>query len=170
MYRLLFSLLLLVSFIGCSKPYPPLQTVNNVDLEKYLGTWYEIARYEHYFEKGCRDVTATYSLKKDGDIKVINRCTKGDGEKKEAVGTAYIVNDDNSKLKVSFFRPFYGDYWIIMLDSDYQYAVVGDPSRKYLWILSRTPKIDEETKESILAKLPSMQYPVEPFVWTPQGE
>ena len=170
MYRLLILTFILLSIIGCSKPYPPLDTVKKVDLQKYLGTWYEIARYEHYFEKGCRDVSATYSLKEDGDIKVINRCTKEEAGKKEVVGVAYATDESNSKLKVSFFRPFYGDYWIIMLDDDYRYAVVGDPSREYLWILSRTPKLEENIKNNILNRLPKMGYSPEPLIWTPRGK
>ncbi len=166
MYRLLTGLFLLINITGCSKSYPPLETVKEVELQKYLGTWYEIARYEHYFEKGCRDVSATYTLKQDGDIKVINRCTKEDGEKKEAVGVAYAVDESQSKLKVSFFRPFYGNYWIIMLDTDYRYAVVGDPSRQYLWILSRTPKLEKNIKDEILSRLPEMGYSADLLVWT----
>lgn len=169
MQRLLIVLFITLSITGCSTTYPPLDTVKKVDLHKYLGTWYEIARYEHFFEKGCRDVSATYMLKEDGNIKVINRCTKEDAEKKEVTGVAYATDESNSKLKVSFFRPFYGDYWIIMLDDDYRYAVVGDPSREYLWILSRTPKLDEKTKETILKRLPTMGYSGDPLIWTPQG-
>jgi len=169
MYRLLILPIVLLILIGCSKPYPPLNTVQQVDIQKYLGTWYEIARYEHYFEQGCRDVSATYTLKKNGDIKVVNRCSKEDGEKNEAIGVAYAVDDTKSKLKVSFFRPFYGDYWIIMLEDQYRYAVVGDPSREYLWILSRTPKLEKSIKDKILQKLPELGYSADPLVWTPQG-
>jgi apolipoprotein D and lipocalin family protein len=170
MYRLLIISLILISITGCSKPYPPLETVKKVDLQKYAGTWYEIARYEHYFEKGCRDVSATYTLKEDGDIKVINRCTKEEADKNEVVGVAYATDESNSKLKVSFFRPFYGDYWIIMLDDEYRYAVIGDPSREYLWILSRIPTLDEDIKNMILKRLPEMGYSADPLIWTPQGK
>ncbi len=169
MYRVFVFLLLLTSITGCSTPYLPLDTVKKVDLEQYLGTWYEIARYEHYFEKGCRDVSATYTRNEDGSIRVINQCTKEDGETTEAVGVAYATDNSYSKLKVSFFRPFYGNYWIIMLDPDYDYAVVGDPSRQYLWILSRTPQLDNDIKEMILKRLPQMGYAVEPLMWTKQG-
>jgi len=170
MRRLLVLLFIIIGLTGCNKKtYPPLETVKEVNLQKYLGTWYEIARYEHYFEKGCRDVSASYSLKDDGTIKVINRCTK-DGEKKEVVGVAYATDESNAKLKVSFFRPFYGNYWVIMLDENYNYAVVGDPSREYLWILSRTPNLDENVKNEILSKLPAMKYSADPLIWTVQGE
>ncbi len=169
MYRLLILPIILLALLGCSKPYPLLNTVEKVDIQKYLGTWYEIARYEHFFEKGCSNVTATYTLEDNADIKVINRCDKGDSEMSEAVGVAYAIDASNSKLKVSFFRPFYGNYWIIMLDDKYNYAVVGDPSREYLWILSRTQTLDDKTTQMILKKLPGMGYTVEQLIWTPQG-
>ena len=159
----------LLIFVGCSNKNPYLETVKKVDIEKYQGTWYEIARFEHFFEKGCKNVTATYELKEDGDIQVINRCTDiEDGEKKEASGVAYAVDTTNSKLKVSFFRPFYGDYWILDLAEDYSYAVVGAPSRELLWILSRTKKMDETTKNMILEKLPALGFDATKFIWTIQ--
>jgi len=158
-----------ILFIGCSSKYPPLQTVPQVDIQKYKGTWYEIARFEHFFEKGCKNVTATYELKSDGDIKVINRCTMiEDEKKKEATGVAYAVDSTNSKLKVSFFRPFYGDYYILDLADDYSYVLVGSPSRELLWILSRTKTINNETKEKILVKLPNFGFNKEKFIWTIQ--
>jgi apolipoprotein D and lipocalin family protein len=166
-YLLLLTLSLF--FVGCSTKHPHLETVKSVDIQKYKGTWYEIARFEHFFEKGCKNVTATYELKNDGDIKVINRCTMiEDEKKKEATGVAYAVDSTNSKLKVSFFRPFYGDYYILDLADDYSYALVGAPSRELLWILSRTKTIDEATKEKILAKLPLLGFDKEKFVWTIQ--
>ena len=156
--------------MGCnSDKHPPLETVSKVDIEQYKGTWYEIARFEHIFEEGCKNVTATYEIRDDGKIKVINRCTDIKSNKqKEAVGVAYSVDDTNSKLKVSFFRPFYGDYWIIDLDKEYRYALVGSPDRKYLWILSRTKTIDEKTKAKLFAKLPALQFDKDKFVWTIQ--
>jgi apolipoprotein D and lipocalin family protein len=134
-----------------------------------LGTWYEIARYEHRFEKGCSDVSATYTKRDDGKIDVLNRCMKADGLS-EAHGVAHAVNETNSKLKVTFFWPFYGDYWVIMLGDDYSYAVIGDPSREYLWILSRAKTLDSFTKDAILNKLPSLGYDVAPLVWTTQTQ
>ena len=166
-YLLLLTLSLF--FVGCSTKHPHLETVKSVDIQKYKGTWYEIARFEHFFEKGCKNVTATYELKSDGDIQVINRCTMIENQKKkEATGVAYAVDSTNSKLKVSFFRPFYGDYYILDVSSDYSYALVGAPSRELLWILSRTKTIDESTKEKILAKLPQLGFDKEKFVWTIQ--
>lgn len=156
-------------FIGCGKEYPNLPTVKQVDIEKYKGTWYEIARFEHFFEKGCKNVTATYEIKEDGDLKVINRCTMiEDDEFKEATGVAYAIDSTNSKLKVSFFRPFYGDYYIIDLADDYSYAVVGAPSRELLWILSRTKTISDKLKNEILAKFPPLGFDPKKFIWTIQ--
>ena len=156
-------------FIGCSSKNPPLETVQKVDVQKYLGTWYEIARYEHFFEKDCKNVTANYSMLDEKTIKVINKCTKiTTNEKKEAFARAYATDETNSKLKVSFFRPFYGDYWVLMLDKNYQYALVGTPSREYLWILSRNSKLDEKTKNEILQKLPELGFDASKLIWTIQ--
>lgn len=170
MRKLLFAVTALLLLAGCSRQYPPLETVKKVDLGRYAGTWYEIARYDHTFEKGCSKVSATYTRKDDGRIGVVNRCTTEENRTKEAIGIAYAADTTNSKLKVSFFRPFYGDYWIIMLDDAYSYAVVGDPSREYLWILSRRPTLDQETTWSILERLPAMGYDTEKLLWTRQGQ
>lgn len=167
MLKIITGIVLLLFFVGCSTKYPDLKTVKKVDIEKYKGTWYEIARFEHFFEKGCKNVTATYEIKDNGNIKVINRCTNIEGgKKKEAVGEAYAIDDSNSKLKVSFFKPFYGDYWILDLDENYNYALVGSPNREYLWILSRTKTISDEVKNSILEKLPLLEFDVNKFIWT----
>lgn len=161
----LFSVL----FTACANKYEPLETVKSVDIKKYSGTWYEIARFEHFFEKGCKNVTASYSLKSDGDIKVINRCTLiENNNKKEAIGTAYAVDETNSKLKVSFFRPFYGDYWILDLQKDYEYAVVGSPSREYLWILSRSKTLSDEIKNEISQNIKTLGFDSNKLLWTIQ--
>ena len=139
----------------------PLEVVDSVDLERYLGRWYEIASYPMYFQRGCTATTADYSLREDGLIEVINSCRKKtlDGKLKQAKGKAKVVDTTtNAKLKVSFFGPFWGPYWIIDLDPDYQWAVVGGPKRKYLWILSRTPKMDEALYDEIVARLPAKGY------------
>lgn len=139
----------------------PLETVDSVDLDRYLGLWYEIASYPAFFQKGCTATTAEYSLRDDGLIRVVNRCRKGspDGKEKSVTGKAKIVDPDtNARLEVSFFWPFWGDYWIIGLDPDYRWAVVGEPKRKYLWILSRTPEMDDETFDDIASRLPSKGY------------
>lgn len=140
---------------------PPLVVVDSVDLDRYLGRWYEIASYPAWFQKNCTAVTADYSLRDDGRIKVVNSCRKGalDGKLKQSTGRAKVADPtSNAKLKVSFFGPFWGDYWIIDLDADYQWAVVGVPNRKYLWILSRTPQMDEEVYEEIISRLPARRY------------
>lgn len=134
-----------------------LKTVDKVDLDRYLGLWYEIASYPAWFQRGCTGTTAEYSRRDDGLIKVVNSCRKGslDGKLKKAIGRAKVVDAvSNAKLKVSFFGPFWGDYWILDLDRDYQWAVVGVPSRKYLWILSRTPSLDADSYQRILKSLP----------------
>ena len=164
---LFISIVLL--FTACSSKNPPLQTVKKVDLQKYLGTWYEIARFEHFFEKDCKNVSANYSMMDEKTIQVINKCTKiTTNESKEATGRAYAVDDSNSKLKVSFFRPFYGDYWILVLDKNYEYVLVGTPNREYLWILARDKTISPEIKNSILEKLPSLGFDSSKLLWTIQ--
>ena len=164
---LILSIILL--FTACSSKNPPLQTVEKVNLQKYLGSWYEIARYEHFFERDCKNVVANYSMLDEETIKVINRCTKiTTNEKKEATARAYAIDETNSKLKVSFFRPFYGDYWVLILDENYEYVVVGTPSREYLWILARQKTISDEVKNSILEKLPSLGFDTSKFIWTIQ--
>ena len=151
----------------------PLEVVDNVDLDRYLGKWYEIASYPAWFAKNCTGVTAEYSRKDDGNVAVSNRCYKGslDGKLKVASGRAKVVDTTtNAKLKVSFFGPFWGDYWIIDLDTEYRWVVVGEPKRKYLWILSRTPKIDQKILDGILSRLPANGYDTERLQWTPQKD
>ncbi len=134
----------------------PLAVVPHVDLKRYLGKWYEIAHLPARFQKGCTDTTATYALAADGSISVLNECRRN-GKVRRAKGKAKVVDrTSGAKLKVSFFWPFYADYWIIDLGPDYEYAVVGTPNRKYLWILSRTPQMDDtllaQLIESVKAK------------------
>jgi apolipoprotein D and lipocalin family protein len=140
---------------------PELRTIESVDLDRYLGTWYEIAAYPAWFQRGCTAVTAEYALRDDGLISVFNSCRKGglDGKLKRAEGRAKVVDPiSKSKLKVSFFGPFWGSYWIIDLDDDYTWAVVGVPNRKYLWILSRSPEMDEQTYAGIVDRLTGQGY------------
>ena len=141
---------------GCatttSQVLPPLQTVPRVELDRYVGTWYEIASFPQSFQRGCTGTTATYSLRDDGQVDVVNRCRKGalDGPEEVARGRARVVDaTTGAKLEVSFFRPFWGDYWIVDLGADYEYAVVGHPGRDYLWILSRTPTLDAAVYDEI---------------------
>jgi apolipoprotein D and lipocalin family protein len=127
-----------------------LEVVSHVELERYLGKWYEIARLPTRFQEGCSETTATYSLLKNGDISVFNECRRK-GKVTKAKGKAKVVDKNTgAKLKVTFFWPFYGDYWIIKLGIDYDYAVVGTPNLKYLWILSRTPQMRERQFLDIL--------------------
>ena len=167
--KIILLLAPLLFFLGCSTKYAHLPTNKSVDINAYTGTWYEIARFEHFFEKDCKNVTATYTLKNDGKIGVINKCTNiQDNEKKEATAIAYAIDNTNSKLKVSFFRPFYGDYWIIDVDKDYKVALVGSPSREYLWILSRDKKIDTKIKEELILKASKLGFDTKKFIWTIQ--
>ncbi len=150
----------------------PLPTVSHVDLARYVGKWYEIARYPTRFEKDCAsDVTATYSLLSDGKIEVLNACREADGKMKTSKGKATVIDTEtNSKLKVTFFWPFYGKYWIIDLAPDYSYAVVGEPGRDYLWILSRTPQMKAETYERILKRVKELGYEPAKLIHTKQTE
>ena len=134
---------------------PPLATVAQVDLTRYMGKWYEIASFPQKFQKGCYCTIAEYEMTDKGYVRVINTCRKDgpQGKVKTAKGKAFVVEGSgNAKLRVQFFWPFRGDYWIIDLAEDYSYAVVGDQSRNYLWILSRTPDLDEVLCQEILAR------------------
>lgn len=134
----------------------PLQTVPNVDLNKYVGKWFEIASFPQRFQKNCHCTTAEYTATDKGYVIVENTCNKGsiDGKQSYIKGKAFVVeNTGNAKLKVQFFWPFKGDYWIIDLADDYSYAVVSNPSKKYLWILSRTSKMDAAVYQQIIARL-----------------
>ena len=140
---------------------PALQTVQSVNLNRYMGTWYEIASFPQRFQKGCVASMATYSLRDDGKVSVINQCRNEtlDGKLRSAKGKAWVVDKrTNAKLKVQFFWPFSGDYWIIDLGSNYEFAVVGHPKRTYLWILSREPQMDSGTYEAILQRLKAQGY------------
>ena len=144
-------------------------TVKELDLKKYLGTWYEIARFDHRFERGLEGVTATYSLRKDGKIKVLNQGYKNslDGELDTAIGKAKLTNEPG-KLKVSFFWFFYADYLVMELDENYQWALIGSNSDKYLWILSRTPKLEENVKNLILHQAKKRGYDTSKLIWVKQ--
>lgn len=152
---------------------PALETVPSVDLSRYVGQWYEIARLPNRFQKKCADsVTANYTLRSDGDIKVVNSCRKQSGEFTTATGKAKIVDKQtNAKLKVTFFWPFYGKYWILDLGPNYEYAVVGEPGRDYLWILSRTPTMDEGLYQNLVAKMQARGFDTSRMIRTvqPQG-
>ena len=165
---------LFVSLAGCmdANKYPPLSHVAKVEINRYLGLWYEIARIDHSFQKGCVASTAQYSLRPDGYIKVVNRCRKNslDGEITSVEGKAWVVDkESNAWLKVQFFWPFRSDYVIIDLDEkDYRYAVVGHPSREYLWILSRTPQMKDSLYRGIMSRIVAQGYTVEKIKKFPQ--
>jgi apolipoprotein D and lipocalin family protein len=155
-----------------------LETVSSVDLNKYAGQWYEIARYPNKFQKKCVGNTkATYNLKDGGKIEVVNECLKKNGKVQMAKGEAKVVDTaTNAKLEVRFapgilsFLPFvWGDYWVIDLDKDYKYAVVGDPAREYLWILSRTPELDTAVYQNILRGIEDKGFKPNKLVETPQN-
>ena len=153
----LFALILLLS--ACMGVPDNVKVVERVNASQYLGTWYEIARLDHSFERGLENITATYSLKDDGGIKVLNRgFNVAKNEWKEAEGKAYFVDAPNAdksntgKLKVSFFGPFYGAYNIIALDANYQHVMICGPDKSYLWILSHTPQLAEPIKQELIAK------------------
>ncbi len=164
---------LALGLAGCGfSPSTPLETVPYVDVQQYLGLWYEIARYPNNFQDQCfGGVTAEYSLRDDGRITVLNKCREEslDGPEDSTEGVARIVNKEtNAELKVRFFLFFEGDYFIIDLDEEYQWAVVGEPSRRFLWILSRTPTMDQEVYDDILSRLEEKDYDPAGLVLTPQ--
>ena len=155
--------------------HPELATVASVDIERYMGTWYEIARLPMRHEpEDATDVTATYSLKDDGKVEVRNRMRRR-GEIEEAIGEATALDDSASRLEVSFLPeglrwiPFTkGDYWILRLDPDYQVALVGDGHRKFLWLLARTPAIDPALRDAYLATAREQGYDLTDLIHTPQ--
>jgi apolipoprotein D and lipocalin family protein len=142
------SILLLASCRWWGRPAaPPLEVVPSVDLSRYVGTWYEIAKYPNRFQRGCVGATAEYTLAPDGKrVEVVNRCREIDSGKEKSIrGKARVVDPaTNAKLSVTFFWPFSGDYWILAVGEEYEYAVVGTPDRKYLWFLARTPAIGDD--------------------------
>lgn len=146
--------------------------VSNFHVEKYLGTWYEIARLDFYHEKGMNHVTAHYSLRDDGGIKVLNRGYLSAKDRwREAEGKAYFVEDEHTGyLKVSFWGPFYSSYIIFDLDENYQYALVTSSSKSNFWLLSRTPTISGEVKASLLAKAAALGFDTNKFVYVEQSE
>lgn len=170
--------LLIYLFLGfnfcssASHSNQPLPTVSYVNLDRYLGTWFEIAKIPNRFQKNCLASRATYSLNKNGTIKVFNECSQANGEIDSATGKAKVKDKNtNAKLKVTF-TPFFGflfaaDYWILDLGKNYEYVLVGNKSRKYLWILSRTPTLDSATYAQLLTKAQSLGFDVKKIAKTP---
>jgi apolipoprotein D and lipocalin family protein len=135
------------------------QPARSVDIGRYLGRWHELARYEQGFQKDCEGVTADYSLRDDGKIRVVNTCRKPDGRITDAVGKAKIVDSaTNAKLKVSFFGPFYGNYWVLDRAEDYSWAIIGEPSGRYLWLLSREAVPGQARLDAMTARARELGY------------
>lgn len=170
-YCLIISFLIVSSCAMTKNQSIDTSTVKQLDLNRYLGTWYEIARFPHSFEKDLVGVTATYSLRGDGKITVINQGHKVtlDGKLSKAVGKAKIPDpNEPGKLKVSFFWFFYADYLVLELDENYQYAMIGSSSPKYFWILSRTPQMNGATYEMLLERARKRGYNLDKLEKVPQ--
>ncbi|MCJ8165510.1 lipocalin family protein [Pontibacter sp. E15-1] len=157
---------------SCSSSHLPLETVASVDLDRYQGRWYEIARFPQRYEKGCHCVYAEYTKHPEGYVEVYNFCRKGgpSGKEEGAKGKAFpVAGSGNSKLKVQFFWPFRGDYWILELDPDYRHVLVGSPDRESLWILSRTPQLDQALYDRLVQVARQKGFPVEKLQVTDQS-
>ena len=151
---------------ACGKVTVDNTPIESVDLNRYLGTWYEIARFDHRFERGMEQTKALYTLREDGMIMVENSGVK-DGEPKQSVGKAKTT-DTPALLRVSFFGPFYGDYRIMLLDEEYRYVLVGGGTDDFLWILARTPQLEEDTLALILAEAQRRGYDTSKLIWVKQ--
>lgn len=161
-----------LTLVACKSPTPPkgVLPIGHFDASRYLGKWYEVARLENRFERGLEQVTATYGLRSDGGISVLNRGYDPQKQKwHESEGKAYFTGaPTTAALKVSFFGPFYGGYNVIALDDDYQYALVSGPNRDYLWILSRTPTIPDTVKHDYLRVAHNLGFATDKLLWVPQ--
>ena len=167
----ILSLIVFVFLSGCVALPQNVQPVGNFKLERYLGQWYEVARLDHSFERGLSKVTADYSLRDDGGVRVLNRgYSAADQKWKEAEGKAYFVGQpDQGYLKVSFFGPFYGAYVVAELDHEnYQYSLVTGPNTSYLWILSRTPTLNAATKDRLVKKASSLGFDTSKLIFVSQ--
>ncbi|WP_426507332.1 outer membrane lipoprotein Blc [Serratia proteamaculans] len=159
--------------VACSiSPPKDVKVVSRFDSQRYLGTWYEIARLDHRFERGLEQVTANYSPREDGGLKVINRGFNPQKQQwQESIGKAYFIGSPQvAALKVSFFGPFYGGYNVIELDADYRYALVCGPNRDYLWILSRTPELDAATRDRLLQTAKNNGFDIDKLIWVKQSQ
>lgn len=158
--------------VACSTSAPDnVHVVEGFETQRYLGQWYEIARLNHPFEQGLEQVTATYSPRDDGGLKVVNRGYDPQKQRwKESTGKAYFTGPpQRAALKVSFFGPFYGGYNVISLDPDYRYALVCGPNRHYLWILSRTPQLESAKKQQLVEEARQAGFDVDKLIWVKQG-
>ncbi len=176
-YLLIFGLMTILGVESCSstknseKESFDNSVVDTLELDRYLGTWYEIARYDHSFERDMQGVKASYSVREDGLIQVINSGHKGslDGKYKETKGKARIPDKNvPSKIEVAFFLNFWGDYYVMELADDYRYSLVGSSTSKYLWILSRTPQLQPSDKEFLLQRIAERGYHPEQLIWVEQ--
>lgn len=172
------SIFLFSSFSYSQTADVPVKTIAALDVSRYLGTWYEVAKFPNWFQKKCASNTqAIYSVRPDGNLKVLNSCKQADGEISQAEGLARQIGPtDSPKLEVRFaptwlaFLPLvWGDYWVIDLDPQYQVAAVSDSRREYLWILSRTPQIDKKAYEELLMRLQAQQFDVRRLELTTQS-
>ncbi|MEX0709536.1 MAG: lipocalin family protein [Woeseia sp.] len=153
---------------GCTGMPDGITPITGFELDRYLGTWYEVARLDHRFERGLSQVTASYSVREEGGVRVVNRgFNAAKGEWKEAEGKAFFIDEpDVGRLKVSFFSPFYGAYNIIELDKvDYQYSMITGPNRSYLWILARQPELDPKTLERLIAKASELGFATDELIF-----
>lgn len=166
------ALALTVGLSGCSTaPTAPLPTVESVDLARYTGRWYEVASLPNRFQAQCLADTQARYRAVDGDIEVTNRCRRADGSVESITGVAKVVaGSANAKLRVSFFRPFYGDYWVLALAPDYRWALVGEPGRQFGWVLSRTPQLAPADLEAALVRAEALGYSRAAFKQTPQTQ
>jgi len=168
------ALAALATLAGCaSGPTAPLPTVPAVDLARYTGAWYEVASLPNRFQKQCVADTQARYRQTGADIEVVNRCRTADGQVDDITGVAKVVEGSgNAKLRVSFFRPFYGDYWVLALGSgaDYGWVLVGEPTRQFGWVLSRTPAIAPADMEAALARAEALGYARTAFRTTPQTQ
>ena len=178
-YRTFAACIALVGLAGSCGVFAaaPLPTVNAIEVPRYLGTWYEIAKFPNWFQKKCvGNARAQYSVRSDGSLQVINRCKLASGDMDEAIGAArQIGNVSSPKLQVRFAPQWlsiipavWGDYWVIDLDDNYQWAAVSEPGREYLWILSRTPRMDPQTYANLLVRLTGLGLDVQKLELTPQ--
>ena len=157
-----FALAAAILTLACQTTQQPLAVVEDVDLDRYLGRWYEIASFPQRFQKGCVATAATYSKLENGRIRVLNECRNDtlDGELRQVEGEAWVVDPSQTlaKLRVQFFWPFSGAYWIIDLDPQYRWAVVGHPSREYLWVLSRSRQMDDAVYAELIDRIVANGY------------
>jgi len=167
-----FALTLILLCMSCNSSTKDIESVKHFEPDRFLGKWYEIARLDHRFERGLDFVTATYSMRDDGKIKVLNQGRDASGAAKTAEGKAYVKKtaDKRGELRVSFFWVFYAKYRIIKLDEDYSYAVVTSSNRSYLWILARKPLMEESLKNELISFCRNLGFKTDSLIFPKQEE